>query len=437
MRRARRAALLIAACLAGCSAAEPEPEYRNVLLIVVDTLRRDHLGAYGYERATSPQLDRFAASAVRYERAWSQAPWTTPSLAALLTSRQPARLGITSLESTLPESATLLSERLAAAGWTTGAIVSHRFVSKRWGFARGFDHFDDDNALDHDAITSPAVSQRALEFLNAHRGIPFFLWLHYFDPHFAYREHPEHAFERHAPYDGPAQPGVRFGALLRMQQRLGPADARELIRRYDSEIAFTDAHIGRVLDHLTTLGLDANTLVVFTADHGEEFLEHARLGHTKTLYEEVVAVPLLVRFPGGAAGVVAAPVALVDVAPTILDVLGLPADPQAAGRVLPRPGESASPERVVLTATERPRRKIAAMSEGFKLIRDGSHDEYYDLAADPGERHPLTDRSQGPFARLERAIEQLASGSRDGHTIDLSQEERERLRALGYGLEDD
>jgi hypothetical protein len=105
--------------------------------------------------------------------------------------------------------------------------------------------------------------------------------------------------------------------------------------------------------------------------------------------------------------------------------------------VLPRPGESASPERVVLTATERPRRKIAAMSGDFKLIRDGSRDEYYDLAADPGERHPLTDRSQGPFARLERAIEQLASGSRDGHTIDLSQEERERLRALGYGLEDD
>ncbi len=426
---------LVAACLAGCSASVPATERSNVLLIVVDTLRRDHLGVYGYSRPTSPQLDRFAANAVRYDRAWSQAPWTTPSVAALLTSRQPSDLGITSVESTLPENATLLSERLSAAGWKTGAVVSHRFVSRRWGFDRGFDSFDDDNALDHDAITSPAVTERALAFLDAHRDEPFFLWVHYFDPHFAYREHAAFAFERDAPYAGPARPDMRFGSLLRMQATLGPADADELVRRYDSEIAFTDAHVGRVLEHLTALGLDAHTLVVFTADHGEEFLDHSRLGHTKTLYEEVVAVPLLVRFPGGAAGVVTTPVALVDVAPTILDALDLPADPHAAGRVLPRPGERGDPERIVLTATERRQPKVAAMAQGFKLIRSAVGDEYYDLGADPDEVTPLADRSSGPFAQLERAIENLTSSA--GATIELSDDERERLGALGYGLDDD
>jgi arylsulfatase A-like enzyme len=412
---------------------EPRP---NVLLIVVDTLRADHLGAYGYARPTSPNLDRFADTAVRYERAWSQAPWTTPSVAALLTSRQPLSFGITDVDSTLPEGATLLSERLAAAGYRTGAVVSHRFVSRRWGFAQGFESFDDTNARDHDAITSPQITAQALRFLDEHRDERFFLWLHYFDPHFAYREHADFAFDRAGAYDGPVQPGVRFGDLLRRQATLGPADARELERLYDSEIAFTDEHIGRVLAHLAETGLDANTLVVFTADHGEEFLEHGRLGHTKTLYDEVLRVPLLVRTPGVAPGVVDAPVALVDVAPTILDALGLPPDAEAAGRVLPRPSERVDPERVVLASSERRQRKITAVSEGFKLIRTGEQVEYYDLTRDPGERSPLADRDVGPFARLDAATRELAVANTPGAAVELSEDERERLRLLGYGLDE-
>ncbi len=409
----------------------------GAILIVIDTLRRDHLGAYGYGRDASPQLDRFADESVRYTRAWSQAPWTTPSVASLLTSRYPQALGVTDVSSVLSEEATLLSERLRAAGFATGAVVSHRFSSARWGFDQGFDSFDDSNALDHDAITSPDVTDKALAFLDAHRDDPFFLWVHYFDPHFAYREHEGFEFARESPYSGPVQPGVRFGELLRSQALLTPADARELERLYDSEISFTDKHVGRILSRLRELGLDSRTLMVITADHGEEFLDHGRLGHTKTLYDEVIAVPLLVRWPGGAPGVVAEPVALLDVAPTILAVLGVDPDPGAEGRVLPRPGGvTGDPDRIFFSATDRPVAKRAAIGAGFKLIDDGDGNlELYALEDDPGERLNLAAQGGEALERLTAALEDFETRTdtpSNPGSLDLSDSEREALRALGY-----
>jgi arylsulfatase A-like enzyme len=334
---------LTAQLLAGCGAetgSRPGPaaaDRPSVLLIVVDTLRRDHLGAYGHPRSPSPNLDRLAADSVRYDDAVSQAPWTLPSVGSLLTSRQPGALGLTRFSSALGDDAVLLSELLQRHGYATGAVVSHRFCSSRWGFDQGFDVFDEDNARGHGAVTSPGVSDRALAFLDAHGERPFFLWLHYFDPHFDYLEHEGFGRPRDAAYEGPIRSGMEFPRLFELRGSLAPRDVDELRRIYESEIAFTDHHIGRVLDRLRESGRLERTVVVLTADHGEEFLEHGGLGHSRTLYQELLAVPLLVRIPGRAPGVVTSRVALLDVLPTVLAALSLPPASGAAGAELPAP----------------------------------------------------------------------------------------------------
>ena len=326
-------ALACASCGAGADRVGP-----NVLLIVVDTLRRDHLGCYGYERDVSPHIDRLAADSVRYENAYSQAPWTTPSIGALLSSQYPSTLGIRNERSVLSQDLVLLPELLQEYGWSTGAVVSHGFCSSKWGFDQGFDFFDETNVLGHAGVSSAGVTRAALRFIDAHAGDPFFLWLHYFDPHNEYLSHPGHGYQRERPYRGPVNPRNNFYKLRRILDRLGPPDWDELRRLYDSEIAFTDHHIGRVLERLRSLELYEDSLVILTADHGEEFGDHGRLGHAHSLYQELVHVPLLVKYPGSEPLVAEDPVALVDLYPTLLEFLGLPLPEGLVGRSLFPPG---------------------------------------------------------------------------------------------------
>jgi arylsulfatase A-like enzyme len=227
---------------------------------------------------------------------------------------------------------------------------------------------------------------------------------------------------------------VRFGVLLKQQDRLGAADAAELIRRYDSEIRFTDHHIGRVLDHLRGQDLLDRTLVMLTADHGEEFLDHGRLGHSKTLYDEVVGVPLIVRRPGAQPGVVTEPVALVDVVPTVLKAVGVPIPDGLAGAPL----DVASEGRFLFTSTDRRQPKRGAVGAGRKRIHDLRTDGYeeYDLLSDPDEQLPLPGTDPGLSAALDAFEQRLVDERRDEPTLDLSPEEKEQLRQLGYGEAD-
>jgi len=431
------ALLLGCALLGACSGRGDAP---NVLIIVVDTLRRDHLGAYGYERRTSPEIDRLAADAVRYDSAQSQAPWTLPSVAALLTGRDVAALGIGSDQDLLDDEFLLLSEVLSEQGFATGGIVSHKFVSAQWGFDQGFDSFDDSQALGHMAVTSPAVTEQALAFLDAHQEGKFFLFLHYFDPHFAYVEHEGFRFEATEPYEGWISSGTRFKKLMRAQDRLSAADLEEMRRLYDSEIAFTDHHIGRVLEGLQALGLFDETLIVVTADHGEEFFEHGQIGHGKTLYEELVGVPLIVRFPHGQPGVLDQPVALVDIFPTVLELVGLEPGPELAGKSLLA---APDPERIVFASTERRGGSRMARGPRLKLIRQlATGPELYDLAADPAERENLLDGAHAgapPAPGLERlrdALEPYVAGiarsPQRASRVELSREQRQQLEELGY-----
>lgn len=465
MRRIHRwyfAALFYAGCTACGVASDPAPGAApgaasaentprpNVLFIVIDTLRADRLGAYGHGRSTSPNLDALAADGMLVPRALSTAPWTTPSIAALMASRYPTSLGIESEKARLADEALLLAEVLQAAGYATGAAVSHSFCSSTWGFDQGFEGFDETNVQGHAALTTSGVTARGKSFLDevAEQQAPWMLWLHYFDPHCAYVEDERFPFGGRGEYDGRVKSGELYRVILREWRKYKDADWRELERLYDSEIARTDAGIGELLTHLDELGLADDTLVVVTADHGEEFHDHGGVGHAKTLYSEVLHVPLILRFPPAfprfSAGQPAAPehwVSLVDVAPTVLDVAGLEIPPAFAGQSI----LGASP-RPVFATTHRAKGQRAIIDGDLKLIHWVTPDRFalYDLAADPGEQTDLSTLPEHAqdLARLQKALAEHAARVRENAllapSVDEQSTDTKHLMDLGYsGVEDD
>jgi arylsulfatase A-like enzyme len=287
-------------CLSPTCAPKTAPR-PNILFISIDTLRADHLGAYGYARPTSPHIDEFAKTAVVFEEAHSSASWTLPSLTSLMTSLYTSTHGCWKIDSRLDPSFHTLAEVLRNSGYDTAMVASHTFLSGRYGLQKGFTHVDS-QILQTDPIkniTSPRISAKGIEWLRekaaVHDGIPWCLWLHYFDPHDDYLPHPGYS------------------------EQFGTTEEMDL---YDGEIAFTDHYVGAVLDELSQLGLADDTIVVFVADHGEEFLEHGNMRHGSTLYEEVIHVPLMIRVPGNAARRVKPVVPTVDVMPTLLELAG-------------------------------------------------------------------------------------------------------------------
>ena len=450
------AALLVTAC-GGSGASRPEPGTTNVLLVVVDTLGAKHLGSYGgdahWRPAASPRLDQLARESVRFERAYSSAPWTQPSVASLMTSRMPSRHRVQNLLDSLPEDERTLAEALSEGGYATHAVISHHLINQEFGFQQGFtETFDTDGVRGHDGITSEIVTDRAMEVLDGAGEDPFFLFVHYFDPHFLYHHHED--YDRTSGYGGNLRPAMPVWQLRDVRELLTPLDLEYVVGLYQEEVAYTDHHIGRLLDHLAATGLEDDTLVVFTADHGEEFMEHGWIGHTRNLYDDLIRVPLLVRLPGRIApAVVAEPVSTIDVAPTVLDlVLGSPFGPQAEGRALTATLlDGTTPERRALHAEvsfapvtgdpARTKQKEAFMTAivygDQKLVHDLSTDEWLHFrhGDDPGEDQNVYDAgaesSQALRARLEAweaSHRPRSAGSGDG----ISEEELARLRDLGY-----
>jgi arylsulfatase A-like enzyme len=418
------AALAAALVLSACAPASSPPAH--LLLVTIDTLRPDHLGAYGYSRPTSPNLDRFARAAVVFERAYGTSSWTLPSVASLFTAEYPSGHRCRGNRSSLAPGFETLGERLAAAGFATGAVVSHVFFARRYGLDQGFADYDDELVLaqtgdSHRAVSSPAISAKARAWLEARStagdGRRWFLWLHYFDPHADYVAH--------------AGVTERFGEA--------PLD------RYDGEIAFTDAHVGEVLSVLAALGFERDTLVIVVSDHGESFGEHGLPGHRITLHEEELRVALLLRAPGVAARRVAAPVSLVDVAPTALELLGLSPLPPAAGvSLVPAmrgaPFERPMPILADLRSALDWRRAFALVAGSWKLMEHRTKGaELYDLASDPGERKNLAAERPQITQRLlwiRRTVSASAvtrgEAVREVPEIPLDPELERRLEALGY-----
>jgi arylsulfatase A-like enzyme len=490
MDRARRAALALAALLAlgatGCGAGRsgqeaPDAARPSFLLVSIDTLRADHLGCYGYPRATSPAIDRLAQGSLRFETAYAPAPSTLPSHAGMLTGVHPYDLGIVSREGRIPDGAPRLAHLLNEAGYQTGAFVDSSrqgFVGAERGFAVGFEtyvHSTETPAAarrehEHDAR---ATADAALAWLAARqRDRPFFLFVHTKSVHtvpapesarhergFPYDQPPPYRFrflpERAAGFTWRGPGGVGAGFLAEVNQRIRrgaqapeafPERALdELAALYDAGIVFVDDQVGRLLEGLDRDGSAAETVVVVTSDHGEAFLDHRQFLHEE-VYEPLIRVPLIVRLPGQVAGrSVPGPVELMDLVPTLAGLAGLEPPEGLDGVPLPlAEGPAAAGGARPLFAhyqkgSGRGRYQAFSLREGpWKLVvhnlgSEKLRQELYHLGRDPGERHPVTGEER-IRRRLARALRtRLEAEPRFGAaTVELSDETIERLRSLGY-----
>jgi arylsulfatase len=463
----------------------PAPPPQGVILVWVDTLRRDHLGAYGYGRPTSPFIDRLAREGTLFRDAVSQASWTKVSTPSLLTSLYPTTHTVKDFADRLPASAHTLAEVYREAGYATACFSSVIFVGKFTNLHQGFEEL-------HEAASLPDVksSKTARDYvdrfsvwLEAHRDVPFFVLLHVSDPHDPYKPPP--------PYDtlfaaaGGAEEHERQFKVVKnyitdplMKQFNMPsrkelekagldADAYVDFERawYDGSIRGLDAEMARLRERLASLGLDRRTLVVFTSDHGEEFLEHGRMFHGQNVYGHQNNVPLILWQPGlvPAGREVTETVQTIDVMPTLLAASGLAVPTEAQGRSLwtliappsgavraadgSRPAISEKAATLANGGAPPPHdtRSLAVVEGGFKLIhhyeRPAGTPEYqlFDHVKDPLDLHDAAAEHPDVVARLARELEawrRAAEGARLKPDSDaekgMSREELERLRALGY-----
>jgi len=461
------AALVLSAC-------DQRTSRPNVLLITIDTLRADRLGCYGYARARSPHIDRLAAQGALFERAYTTLPRTTQSIASILTGRYPKSHGARGLFSTLSPANLTLAEILQDQGYDTAAFVSNLFLRPGQGFEQGFKRYDNPPAR-WDGDSAGPISSAALDWLKGRpAGQPFFLWVHYLDPHWTYRPGP--------PFDSLFDPGfmepftlyddLEAGRLTKGQvifeNRLNPRQVAHVASLYDGEIAQVDAALADLLDYAARPDLKP-LLVVLTSDHGESLGEHGyHFAHGEYLYQETLRVPLVVSFPGQIpAGLrVEALVENVDVMPTIVALVGLHRVQAVDGRPLLVPGAAAgqgipgawgaAPGRSMIFAESDfqlihpenrryyipgPAGKWSSAFDGrYKLIHiprsGGEILEFYDLADDPGETHNLEGVAPPPEPRhrllreLQRFVDYDAGAPNQPREIDP--EERRRLKSLGY-----
>ncbi|HKZ32379.1 MAG TPA: sulfatase [Vicinamibacteria bacterium] len=366
------------------------------IVYLVDTLRADHTGVYGYERQTTPELDAFARDAVVFETAVVHASWTKPSVASILTSHLPGQHRAVQLRDPLDPSQVTIAQRLDAQGFATGAAIANSVIyGAESAFDRGFDlfaglHGDDDTRSK--LVGADVVVDQALAFLRSRRGLPTFLYVHTMDPHVPYAPPApfDRMFEPHASEAHPARdPRTDYKE---------PLDRERMIAQYDGDIAFGDREFGRFVRELKTFGLYDDALVVFLADHGEEFQDHGLWLHGRSLFDELIRVPLVVKFPGNrSAGTrVARQVQGIDVAPTVLEAMKLALSPDLAGRPLQR----------ALERDEAPRPALAEISHrGFVAHGVRTEDEKYIRRFSPDDDELLFDLRRDPREKTSVAAQ--------------------------------
>jgi len=419
---------------------EPSAPPGNVLLVIIDTARADHLSAFGYSRDTTPNLDRLAADGQRFDDAWSQSPWTLPSIATILTGQPPhvhgAARGPRGIHPVRDEVQTL-AQRLRALGYATAAFINVLWCAPEVsGLDRGFDVYDyhetdESNRGHRDAAeTTDAV----LAWLDRAGDEPFFIVTHYFDPHLAY--------DPPAPYDsifesgsGPRVP-PGFGSASQVfairdgRIRLTPGQRESLIARYDGEIRFTDEQFGRLREGLVQRGRWDDTLVVVVADHGEEFWDHGGFEHGHSHHRELLRTPLIVRRPGGPSGeIIGDRVRQIDIAPTVLEFAGMELSDDLSGFVLGTHDAGYAVAEGSLWAGD----LVSVRSDRGTLIlnRDDGEARYF-APEDKLELKPLPIESEDARDLLDLLEALPAIGTTEATPRPLTEEQLDRLRSLGY-----
>ena len=413
-----------------CAAPQKPPVYRNLIVVMVDTLRSDHLPSYGYERNTAPFLTALADEGIQLQ-GYATSSWTKESVASLLTGLAPQRHQAISRSDHLPPELPYLPELLRGAGFVTACFIGNLNVGRKWGFDRGFTHY---------AQTRPAGKARAAEVnaaalrLQEHLSPPFFLYLHYVDPHDPYR--PSRTFT------GRGRPYVQPRRLLE-RGAIGEEDLRRLVDQYDGEIRELDRALEELFAALEREELLADTLVVVTSDHGEEFGEHGGLTHGRTLFEEVLRVPLLLWSRSGLPAFRSQRLfSHLDVLPTLLEALGqqVPAslEGESQWRRLLADDEVRRPPALFSHLDLDRRAALAVLDSEAKLVHrpvPNLGTLLFDLSTDPDEQAPLPVSSGearnllGLLVRHHNREGELAAQRRTG-TVDG--ELRRALAALGY-----
>lgn len=495
----------------GDPAETPRP---NVLLITIETLRADHVGAYGYPRNTTPNLDRLAAQGARFQNTVAQAPFTLPSIASLMTGRTPPGHGVRNHPAILSPELETVAERFRAAGYRTAAMTRHTWLRRKAGLDQGFDEYHNNKFWA--GLDARSLSLAAVEWLEARDPeTPFFLWLHFLDPHLPYTpSYPyavlfreDHAGEprvkhlrsmlaverdtyQETPYadipggpyydlvlpyypDNEALLDLAFwrrsrGSIFFGGARYGDVVVSELRDLYDGAVAYTDDNLGRIMKSLAELDIESSTIVAVTGDHGEAFGDHGLyFTHDFTLYDEVLRVPLVLRYPDAiAAGTdVQQQVRLMDLAPTLLELAGVEpgalADAEAASLVPLVTGGSLP--FLNAFAESAPRRRMfpeqkrvyydgnrgkwrMVRTDRWKLIKiphpDGDRYELYDLVNDPEESQNLFDELPGEAGKLvpvlnawmrqDPARDHDSSADEEAEIEGLDPAAEQQLRTLGY-----
>jgi arylsulfatase A-like enzyme len=433
-----------------------------VLFIVAETLRADRLGSYGHDGHLTPNLDALAQEGVLYRQMGAQAPWTKPSVATMLTSLYPSSHGAAQKETILPDNTITLPEILSFAGYHTAGFTTNVQTAPRFNFDQGYDEYAFLTA-DLPALTfgigvakrfavyaalrrlprvlrlpvmsveglayreAGSVNRRVFSWLEKNQNSRFFLFLHYFDPHDPYYAHP---------YDG-----TRVWAAETPEP--DPAEAPYCSQLYDGEIAYLDSHLGELFDTLKTMGLYEDMLIVFTSDHGEEFYEHGGWWHSDTLYEELLAVPLIIKYPGNAhAGTVDEELSRsLDLAPTVLDAIGLPG-PETMQGVSLRPGAGVNRADFIFAEMENVGEVRSIRDRRHKLIivdleyRPLPPMALFDLQQDPGEQNNLAQDELASMRALRTELDRVTAFAEAqavaAQSKELDAATLELLRQAGY-----
>lgn len=436
--------------LSGCSRRRVA-KGTSVILIIVDTLRADHLGCYGYSRVTSPNIDRFAADSVVFENCFSHAPSTSASVASILSGYLPHETKVTN-HTVVSKKIRTLPFLLGAQGYKSAAVVSNYVFRAKRGWENGFDVYDakmKELELNRNIPERIAehTTKRAIKVLKKFRKDNLFLWLHYQDPH------------------GPYTPPGTFGQLFKSttkeplflklndissgrrgipkyQKLDDKRDFHYYVSQYDSEIRYNDEHLKCFFDALKELEWYSDSLIIFTADHGEGMGEHDYyFAHGEYLYNSLTHVPLVIKWPGGPTGAKKDIVQHIDIVPTILKALNITPSANLRGSDLAGPIPSGREIFAKMeTGMVRDKFKYSIMADGFKLIHTPLYDRYelYDMKKDFGEEHDLVNemaysQRRGELKnRLKRLRQQDLLKLGTVKPSELSDEELEKLKSLGY-----
>jgi len=430
-------AALVLSLLAACARQEPERP-PNVVFLTIDTLRHDRLSCYGYPRPTSPHLDRFARDALTFEKVYTQGAWTLASYATLLTSRYPSRHGAVWPRNKVSEEEVSLAEVFRDAGYQSLAVVNNTLLGPARNLSQGFDEYDFDNSRPREIRSAAESAERIVAWLEERDRSPFFLLINLMEPHTDYCPTPPLERRFDPGYEGEFREAfpdfkIPLEYLFPPEGEIDPAltgEVREHARAlYDSEVLEADLGIGPLFDALRRLDLWDATIVAVFSDHGEELWDHRGFGHGHVVYEEMVRVPLVLRVPRSSPGVrglartgiETAAIGLIDVAPTILDLAGIPIPPTFQGvSFAQRTGPDAAARGGLLTEATLYGGELKSYVEGdWKLVFDVflGRRSLYDLRQDPAERHDLAGEQPERADDLLRKLAEITHLSAGGWRV--------------------